>query len=167
MSGEHLRGEVDFEGIDMERSEIMLIDESWSFRNAKINGATLGGLTQTQLYSTASYLAGNLTGVTLHESDFSDCRFSKMNLTGSKFRRCDFTGAVFDDAVITDVEFCVNVGPCDDLTGLTAAQLATTWKLQAQSHEDRQDAESASFGSEGDSSKAVDRLAWKCFYERQ
>ena len=130
VSGANLRGEVNFDGIDLERSEIMLIDRKWSFRNAKINGATLGGLSKEQLFSTTSYLAGNLTGITLHESDFSDGQFSKMNLTGTQFRKCDFTGATFDDAVITDVEFCVNVGPCNGVTGLTAAQLATTWNFK-------------------------------------
>ena len=73
------------------------------FRNAVIQGVRFYStenfnhwLTDTQLYSTASYQEGNLTGVQLENTDMSGWNLSNINLTDSRYHHSNLTGATFN-----------------------------------------------------------------------
>ncbi len=79
------------------------------FSRATIRGAHLGfttqpvqGFTASQLYSTASYQAHDLTGVDLGGgNDLTGWNFAGQNLTDSRFGGATLTDAVFRDANLT------------------------------------------------------------------
>ena len=59
----------------------------WDFSDVEVRGADLDGtgITTEQLYSTTSYLAGNLTGIGLSGNDLSDWDFAGRNRTDVHF----------------------------------------------------------------------------------
>jgi uncharacterized protein YjbI with pentapeptide repeats len=114
---------------------------SWNFAgqnltNASFRGATLAGadftdalvqgadfsysdFTTAQLYSTASYLSHNLTGIGLGYHDLSGVNLSGQNLTNANFYSANLTGADLAGAIVEGT----NLG---GVTGFTAAQLYST-----------------------------------------
>ncbi len=100
------------------------------FTGAVITGAlfwdTTGrGFTREQLYSTASYRDGDLSGVYLDGNDLTGWNFAGQNLTKAKFSGATLTGADFTGAVVTSAIF-------HDATsrGFTAEQLYSTASYQ-------------------------------------
>jgi uncharacterized protein YjbI with pentapeptide repeats len=80
------------------------------FTDALVTGANFGGTTSrgftaSQLYSTASYQAHNLTRIQLSSNDLSGWSFAGQNLTYASFRAATLTGADFQEATLTNVSF--------------------------------------------------------------
>ena len=99
--------------------------------NAEVRGATFwhttdSGFTSAQLYSTASYQAGDLTGISLGDNDLTGWDFAGQNLTDVDFEHATLTGADFTDAEIrgADLESTTDIG-------FASAQLYSTASYQA------------------------------------
>lgn len=122
----------DFSGINLEGSILQNISENWKFSDARINGATLVGLTKQQLRSTASYKGGDLSRVVLAYCNLSHFDFAGINLTGSRFGQCQFHNASFDDAIITGANFyAVSTLPIPfGCEGLAIEQLKSSWDFK-------------------------------------
>ena len=111
------------------------------FNDAIITGANFigtvnGGFTKEQLYSTASYKNGNLTGIKLSENDLTGWDFSSQNLSNASFGyerenvyygvNLEFNAATlkdanFEDAIVKNVNFGGTVA-----NGFTKEQLYST-----------------------------------------
>lgn len=98
-----------------------------SFYNTTLTGATLTGadvrgtnfqisdVTLAQLYSTASYLAHDLSGINLGGTtlsnanfaaiSFTQANFASANLAGAHFSQANLNGASFDGATLTNANF--------------------------------------------------------------
>ena len=84
-------------------------------RGANFENTTSRGFTASQLYSTASYQAQDLTGIHLNNNDLSGWVFAGQNLTkasfnhatltNSDFSRANLTYAGFDYATLTNADF--------------------------------------------------------------
>jgi uncharacterized protein YjbI with pentapeptide repeats len=117
------------------------------FTDAEVRGASFGrdwfwggtGITPMQLYSTASYQAGDLSGINFGDNDLTGGNFAGHNLTGANFSYATLTGTDFTDAEVRyahfglsrgcggpDLIYCVPVG-----TGITLLQLYSTASYQA------------------------------------
>ena len=72
-------------------------------QGAQFNFAT--GLTAGQLYSTASYIRGDLTGTGFAGNDLSGWNFSGHNLTWAGFSGSNLTNANFANATLLDADF--------------------------------------------------------------
>jgi uncharacterized protein YjbI with pentapeptide repeats len=75
---------------------------------ANISGAILyhlTGFTATQLYSTASYQARDLTGVQLYWNDLSGWSFAGQKLTGANFGDTSFCCTTYPAAVLAGADF--------------------------------------------------------------
>jgi uncharacterized protein YjbI with pentapeptide repeats len=75
------------------------------FTNAEVRGANLGGFSAVQLYSTASFLAHDLTATRFDEKVLTGWNFRGQNLTNSSFDRATLTGADFTDAEVRGATF--------------------------------------------------------------
>lgn len=104
--------EASLTGTDMTNTEV---------RGASFYGAT--GLTPEQVYSTASYQAGDLTGVQLGLHNLSGWNFSGQVLNGVSFLRATVNGADFTNADVRGASFY-------EAVGLTAEQLYSTSSYQ-------------------------------------
>jgi uncharacterized protein YjbI with pentapeptide repeats len=87
-----------------------------------------GGITLSQLYSTASYQAKDLSGINLYRNDLAGGNFAGQNLTNARF----------DDATLTDADFTgadVQGASFGSIyyygTGITLEQLYSTASYQA------------------------------------
>jgi uncharacterized protein YjbI with pentapeptide repeats len=86
--------------------------------------ATLvGGITPSQLYSTESYQAKDLSGVSLGRNNLAGVNFVGQNLTNANFNAATLTGADFTDADVRGANF--------DSSAITLAQLYSTASFQA------------------------------------
>jgi uncharacterized protein YjbI with pentapeptide repeats len=128
------------------------------FTGAEIRGASFGrflnffvfpnlvfgsGITLTQLYSTASYQAHDLSGTSFWKNDLSGgnfvgqnltvADFGRANLTGADFRKANLTNAHFGSATLTAADFkgAEVRGANLQSTGITLAQLYSTASYQA------------------------------------
>jgi len=82
---------------------------------ASFEGATALGFTKEQLYSTAGYKGGDLSGIRLKCCDLrgwnlggknlAHSDFTRANLTGASLAGCDLTGTYFTDADVTNTNF--------------------------------------------------------------
>jgi uncharacterized protein YjbI with pentapeptide repeats len=72
----------------------------------------LGRLTLAQLYSTASYQARDLNGISLTNSDLAGANFAGQNLTNADFGAAVLSDANFRDANLTNVRFFVTSTVC-------------------------------------------------------
>src|SRR5262249_15477650 len=79
-----------------------------------------------QLYSTASYLAHDLSGIKLESNDLTNWNFANQNLSGALFLHATLTGTVLTGADVRGASF---EGTAD--SGFTAAQLYSTASYQA------------------------------------
>jgi uncharacterized protein YjbI with pentapeptide repeats len=86
------------------------------------------GLTPEQLYLTASYKAGDLSGISLSWNNLAGANFGGQNLTNANFRAADLTNADFTDANIRGAGFDNEFGLG---TGLSLVQLYSTSSYQA------------------------------------
>ena len=87
---------------------------STTLANANFNGATVAqanfgnttsnGFTQEQLYSTASYQAGDLHGIGLADNDLTGWIFANQNLGDAEFNGATLTNADFSGANLTDAD---------------------------------------------------------------
>jgi uncharacterized protein YjbI with pentapeptide repeats len=78
--------------------------------NAVVKGAVFGyttysGFTAAQLYSTASYIGGDLTGISLSDNDLTGWNFAGKNLTGAIFQCAALTNADLSNANLTGAHF--------------------------------------------------------------
>lgn len=74
-----------------------------NFTNAVIRGATVWGLSKSQIYSTASYQTGDLTGIYFYSAQ-TNWNFAGKNLTGAEFQSAvDLSNSSFVGADLTDV----------------------------------------------------------------
>jgi uncharacterized protein YjbI with pentapeptide repeats len=103
------------------------------FTGAEVKGASFGrdssfsgGLTLTQLYSTASYQAHDLTGVDLGFNELTGANLAGQNLTNVSFSGAWLTDANFTGAVVRGANFEFGT-----YRGFTAAQLYSTASYQA------------------------------------
>ncbi len=101
------------------------------FSGAVVTGAdfanTIGpGITVAQLYSTASYQSGDLSGIGLGWNDLSGGDFAGKNLTGASFYGATMTDADLSGAVVTGVDFTGTT-----FIGFTAGQLYSTASYQS------------------------------------
>jgi uncharacterized protein YjbI with pentapeptide repeats len=121
------------------------------FAHAHVRGANFGNTTSTgftleQLYSTASYLAKDLSGIDLGQNNLSSANFvgqsiangdfSDATLTDAEFRGANLNGATFDGAALTNADFTdADVRGARFLihgpgTGLSLAQIYSTASYQ-------------------------------------
>lgn len=87
------------------------------FAGATLNGANLtgavvrgtnfsgDGITAAQLYSTASYLAHDLSGIHLNGNGLADVNLANQNLTNASFNQATLTGANFHQANLANATF--------------------------------------------------------------
>jgi uncharacterized protein YjbI with pentapeptide repeats len=124
------------------------------FTGADVRGANFafhagfsGGITLTQLYSTESYQAhdlsainlegGNLAGATFADQNLTQAGFADAALTGASFREANLTNANFENAKLTDADFTdaeirgARFYKGDFGTGLSLSQLYSTASYQA------------------------------------
>jgi len=121
-SGWDLRGQ-DFTGATLTGA---------TFTGADLTGAVVSrvsfsnavGLTKEQLYSTASYQAGDLRDISLRSDDVSGWNFAGQDLTRGSFRFGTVSGADFSGAVVKGALF-------ESAVGLTKEQLYSTASYQA------------------------------------
>jgi autotransporter-associated beta strand protein len=123
---------------------------SGTLTNAILTGATVvntnfssSNLTKSQLYSTASYQAMNLGGISLAYNNLNAWNFAGQNLTNSLLRNANLTSGTFaganltsadlSDGTLTNANFAgaVVTGAFFTFTNLTAAQLYSTASYQA------------------------------------
>jgi uncharacterized protein YjbI with pentapeptide repeats len=100
--------------------------------NANVSGANFSGpssLTAAQLYSTASYLAGNLTGIGLANNTLTSWNFAGQNLTNADLASTILAGANITNAILTNAN--VQGANFAGATGFTAGQLYSTANYQA------------------------------------
>ena len=104
-------------------------------KNVNFSGTVANGFTKEQLYSTASYKNGNLTGIKFSENDLSGWDFSSQNLTGAsfgyerfneyepnpKFNAATLRDANLENAIVKNVNFSETVA-----NGFTKEQLYST-----------------------------------------
>lgn len=86
--------------------------------------AGLGGIAPNQLYTTASYLDSDLTGIDLSGNDLTNANFIGQNLTSARFDHAILSGADFTDAIIAGASFRRDASTA--LGGLTAGQIYST-----------------------------------------
>jgi uncharacterized protein YjbI with pentapeptide repeats len=101
---------------------------------AEVRGANfnryngVGGISRTQLYSTASYQAHDLTGIGLGSNNLVGVDLVGQNLTGAGFYYATLTGADFTGAEVRGAKFYRDIYGG---TGITATQLYSTASYQA------------------------------------
>ena len=99
-------------------------------------------LSKSQLYSTASYQAGNLSGITLGGNlsawnfagqNLTNAELGSANLTSGTFANANLTKADFTNGTLTNASFAgaVVIGANFSSTSLTSAQLYSTASYQA------------------------------------
>jgi uncharacterized protein YjbI with pentapeptide repeats len=74
-------------------------------QGASFDSATNWGFTATQLYSTASYQARDLTGIDLSRNDLSAWNFAGQNITNVSFFFNTLAGTNFREANLTNANF--------------------------------------------------------------
>jgi uncharacterized protein YjbI with pentapeptide repeats len=94
-------------------------DVSQVYRGATFGGETFNGFTPQQLYSTASYQAHNLQGVTLADNHLEGWNFAAQDLRSASFHYATVTGTDFTDADVRSADF-------SDAQNFTPAQLYST-----------------------------------------
>ncbi len=122
-----LLGEWSFRGMDLSGTVFEGVDSAkFDFTDADIANCAFGsGIGNPHLRSTRNFKEGDLSHMRFYAFDLSGFDFSGVNLTRSEFSRgCDFTGANFEDAVLTGVRFGQGV------TGLTVEQIQSTWNYK-------------------------------------
>ncbi len=107
------------------------------FTDAIITSADFSGsnLTDAQLYATSSYKNRQLDGMQLNAMDMAGWDFSGQSLVRARFTRAELSGAVFDNANLTNVSFG---GPAFDVqsdvsfrgANLTSATLPTNGRWE-------------------------------------
>jgi uncharacterized protein YjbI with pentapeptide repeats len=99
------------------------------FTNSQIRGASFShasGFTSGQLYSTASYQEGDLTGISLRYRDLTNWSFQGLNLVDADLTHASLAGADFDGSIIKGINL---TGVTD--SGFTANQLHSTASYQS------------------------------------
>ena len=113
---------------DFEASDLTGAD----FTDAIVKGASFSRLThpltKSQLYSTATYNAGDLSGTNLRGNDLSSWSFSGKNLSFANFAGSSLSGTDFTDAIVRGANFSMDlygyIPP--HFAALTATQLYST-----------------------------------------
>ena len=127
-----LRGAL-LDDANLSRAEVR--GTSFSRRWDAFYATFFGGISQSQLYSTAGYQARDLTGIGLSSNNLSGWNFRGQNLTNANFNGATMTNADFSGAEVRGANFDRNdrasgirypVG-----TGITLAQLYSTASYQA------------------------------------
>jgi uncharacterized protein YjbI with pentapeptide repeats len=100
------------------------------FTGAVVKGASFADTTSreftaSQLYTTASYQAHDLTGIILNFNDLSGWSFGGQNLHGANFTSATLTGADFTGAVVKEAAFVDTTS-----RGYTPSQLYSTASYQ-------------------------------------
>jgi uncharacterized protein YjbI with pentapeptide repeats len=118
--------------------------EDADFTGAEIRGAIFSkidshytgtGITLTQLYSSASYQAYDLSGINLFFNNLAGGNFARQNLTNAVFRGATLTDADFTGAVVRGTNFTRYVHRYDNnyrfIGGIAPGQLYSTASYQA------------------------------------
>ncbi|MEX0612979.1 MAG: pentapeptide repeat-containing protein [Pirellulales bacterium] len=71
-------------------------------------GMYVGGLASAQLYSTASYQAHDLSGITLYRNNLAGVNLAGQNLTNASFRGATLADANFSQANLTNADFSIS-----------------------------------------------------------
>lgn len=100
-----------------------------SFSAVTSEGPRGTGITPTQLYSTASYQARDLTGIQFWGNDLTDGNFAGQNLTNARFDAANLTDADFNGAVVRGANFASSIRGVAG-TGITLTQLYPTASYQ-------------------------------------
>jgi uncharacterized protein YjbI with pentapeptide repeats len=109
------------------------------FTGAEVRGASFTrfgnlteGITLAQLYSTASYQAHDLSGISLSLNSLSGANFADQNLTDANFLGARLTAADFSGAEIRGADLSIfNPIQFPFGTGITLAQLYSTASYQS------------------------------------
>ncbi len=86
-------------------------------RGANFSSTTEYGFTVAQIYSTASYQAHDLAGISLHNNDLAGADFTAQNLKGAGFSGAKLTDVDFSHANLTNTGFHFAVLANANLTG--------------------------------------------------
>ena len=108
---------------------------SATITGANFSGTTANGFTASQLYSTASYVSGNLTGICLSGNNLTGWNFANQNLTNAYFGSTLSGFANLGAATLTNANFAgANIAGANfnavTATGFTASQLYSTSSYQ-------------------------------------
>jgi uncharacterized protein YjbI with pentapeptide repeats len=129
--GSNLAG-ANFAGQNFTNASLSGVLTGADFTNAEVRGAFLGSVTLAQLYSTSSYQAHDLSGISLGYNNLAGANFVGQNLTNADLGYATLTGADFTDAKIRGASFDeVHDETYDVGTGITLAQLYSTASYQA------------------------------------
>ncbi len=120
----HFRGKLDLSDSAFGgRQLIGMTTEVAKLTNANVSWLTTNLLNAKNIADTQSFKSGNLVNMTISRCDFSGVNFSRQVLVNTQFSGCQFDGCIFEDAVITNTAF-------KDCTGLTRAQMSSTWNFK-------------------------------------
>lgn len=134
---------VSFQNANLSNTELRGADLSFckltgaNFTGADVRGAKLSreftypgsGISISQLASTASYQAHDLTGIRLRGNVLTNANLANQNLTDADFVGASLTGANLTGAEVRGAQF--HLHPSGQGGGLTAAQLQSTASYQA------------------------------------
>jgi uncharacterized protein YjbI with pentapeptide repeats len=99
---------------------------------AEVRGANfyrfnfVGGISLPQLYSTASYLAHDLTGIRLDNQNLTGVNLAGQNVSNATFYFSTLTGANLSQANATNADFSSGNNVSSDLTGANLSQADLT-----------------------------------------
>jgi autotransporter-associated beta strand protein/T5SS/PEP-CTERM-associated repeat protein len=94
---------ANFSNANLTRATISGTLTGTNLSNSEVRGASLWGVTKAQLYSTASFQSGELTGMYFY-SDQTGWNFSGKNLSQTEFQNAmNFNNSNFSQANLTDV----------------------------------------------------------------
>jgi uncharacterized protein YjbI with pentapeptide repeats len=104
LNGANLSG-AQVRGARFEREYLAVVDSCFVIGCSAPKAVGYGGITPTQLASTASYLAHDLTGINFGGNDFSNLNLAGQNLTSANFTLAKLTGADLSGAEIRKASF--------------------------------------------------------------
>ncbi|MDR1479548.1 MAG: pentapeptide repeat-containing protein [Planctomycetaceae bacterium] len=98
----------DMSNFNLIHCKIGKIPEDCNFDNTIIRGADFDKISLKQIYSTYDYKQGRLIDVVFNYCDFTNGKFTNMNLSGISFRYCHLTNADFTNSKISWASFAGN-----------------------------------------------------------
>jgi uncharacterized protein YjbI with pentapeptide repeats len=130
---------AEFTGQNLTKAKLFGGITAANFTNAEVREARFDGMTLTQLYSTASYKARDLTGIELNISDLTGGNFVGQNLSNANLATARLTDAEFTNAHIRGANFSrrppenCGIFGCHSppRTGITVGQLYSTASYKA------------------------------------
>jgi uncharacterized protein YjbI with pentapeptide repeats len=120
----------DFTGANLDGASLGGSYSDATFTDAIVRGATIGnGITLANLYSTASYRSGDLTGIKLNLGDYQSANFAGKDLSLSDIRGqldgLDLRGAKFVEGRLVEVKVDPFAAPAKPSVLMQGADLST------------------------------------------